>query len=147
MKSLAILNGGIFQKNHKKIARKAMVTSTNEVQSNVENKSQPTINIAHPSIVGKANVLSATSKNDTQIIDTGAADHMIRDSVTYNPFIPSSQSVISTANGRTCPIIGEGSVIFSKTLTLNSVLVVTSLGYNLLSVGQITSTLTCTVTF
>ena len=42
-----------------------MVTSTNEVQPNVEDKPQPTTNVAHPGIVGKENVFSATSKNCT----------------------------------------------------------------------------------
>ncbi|XVF37530.1 hypothetical protein REPUB_Repub20aG0016600 [Reevesia pubescens] len=132
------------KKPRKKIAGKVMVT--NEVQSNVEDKLQPTTNFAYPGIVGKANESSATSKKGTWIIDTGASDHMIRDSDQLQFIRPSSQSVISTANGSTSPI-GEGSVILSKTLTLNSVLVVLSLEYNLLSVSQITSTLAGTVTF
>ena len=60
---------------------------------------------------------------------------------------PSSQSIISTANGSTSPITGEGYVILSNTLTLDTVLVVPFIEYNLLSVSQITSTLACTVTF
>ena len=53
------------KKTRRKIAGKAMVTSTNEVQPNVEDKPQPTTNVAHPGIVGKENVFSATSKNCT----------------------------------------------------------------------------------
>ena len=60
---------------------------------------------------------------------------------------PSPQSVISTAIGNTFPIIGKGSVILSNTLTLDTVIVIPSLEYNLLFVSQITSTLACTVTF
>ena len=76
-----------------------------------------------------------------------ASDHMTWDSSQLKSVLPSSQSVISTANGSTSPITGEGSVILSNTLTLDTVLIVPSLEYNLLSVSQITSTLACTVIF
>lgn len=49
------------KKPRKKIAGKAMATPTQE--------SQPTANVAHSGIVGKAHVFSATSKNNTWIID------------------------------------------------------------------------------
>lgn len=112
-----------------------MVTSMNKYQSNVEDKSQFTANVFHPSVVGTAKVFSATSKNDTWIVNTGASDHMIRDSSYLQSIRPSSQSVMSTANGSISLVIGEGYVILSKTLTLNSFLVVPSLEYNFLSFG------------
>ena len=115
--------------------------------STEESQSQPTTNVAHLSTVGKISVLSATSKNSTWIIDTGASDHMTRDSGQLQSVLLSPQSVIFTANDSTAPITGEGSVILSNTLTLDTVLVVPTLDYNLLSVSQITSTLACTVTF
>ena len=129
------------KKPRKNIAGKAMMTSSEE------NQPLPTTNVAHPGIIGKASIFSATSKNKTWIIDTGASDHMTRDSSQLKYVLTSSQLVISTANGSTSPITGEGSVILSNTLTLDIVLVVPSLEYNLLSVSQITSTLACTVTF
>ena len=132
---------GLLKKPRKKIAEKAMMTSLEE------NQPLPTANVAHPGIIGKASVFSTTSKNRTWIIDTGASDHITRDSSQLKFVLPSSQSVISTANGSTSPITGEGSVILSNTLTLDTVLVVPSLEYNLLSISQITSTLACTVTF
>ena len=94
--------------------------------------------VAHPGIIGKASVFSATSKNRTWIIDIGASDHMTWDSNELKYVFFSSQSVISTANGSTSPITGEGSVILSNALTLDTVLVIPSLEYNLLSVSQIT---------
>ena len=129
------------KKPRKKIAGKAMMTSSKE------NQPLPTANVVHPGIIGKASVFYATSKNRTWIIDTGASDHMTWDSSQLKFVLPSSQSVISTANGSTSPITGEGSVILYNALTLDIVLVVPSLEYNLLSVSQITSTLACTVTF
>jgi hypothetical protein len=130
------------KKPRKKIAGKAMVTSTNENES-----SQPTANVAHSGIVGKAHVFSATSKNSTWIIDTGASDHMTSDYSQLQSLFPSPQTIISTANGSTSPITGVGSVILSKNITLDNVLVVPTLECNLLSVSQITSSLACTVTF
>ncbi|RVW84921.1 hypothetical protein CK203_039528 [Vitis vinifera] len=59
---------------------------------------------------------------------------------------PSSQKIVSTANGNTTPVIGEGSLTLTDTLNLDSVLVVPSLDYNLLSVSQITA-LSCIVIF
>ena len=128
-------------KPRKKIGGKAMMTLSEK------NQPLPNANVAHPGIIGKASVFSGNSKNRTWIIDTGASDHMTRDSSQLKSVLPSSQSVISTANGITSPITREGSVILSNTLTLDNVLVVPSLEYNLLSVSQITSTLACTVTF
>ncbi|XP_028100140.1 uncharacterized protein LOC114299566 [Camellia sinensis] len=118
-----------------------MVTSTEA------DPSPPTANAAHSGIDGKASVFFAISKNNTWIIDTGVSDHMTRDSGQLQFIFPSPQSVISTANGSTSPITREGSVILSQTLTLDIVLVVPSLEYNLLSVSQITSILACIVTF
>ena len=60
---------------------------------------------------------------------------------------PSSQNIVSTADGTPTPVTGEGSIVLSNTLTLDSVLVVPSLSYNLLSVGQIIQELSCIVTF
>ena len=45
------------KKPRKKIAGKAMMTSSEE------NQPLPTANVAHPGIIGKASVFSATSKN------------------------------------------------------------------------------------
>ncbi|KAL9432699.1 hypothetical protein AB3S75_027676 [Citrus x aurantiifolia] len=130
------------KKPRKKISGKANVTAAKD-----EEQPSPSANVAHPGIIGKASVCSVTSKNRMWIIDTGASEHMTRDFSKLKSVLPSSQSVISTANGSTSPIIGEGSITLSNTLTLDTVLVVPSLEYNLLSVSQITSTLACTVTF
>lgn len=51
------------------------------------------------------------------------------------------------ATGHTNPVTGEGSIALSDTLHLESVLLVPSLSYNLLSVSQITKSLACAVTF
>ena len=71
----------------------------------------------------------------------------IIDSRQVSPLRPSSQKIVSTANGNTTPVIGEGSLTLTDTLNLDSVLVVPSLYYNLLSVSQITTALSCIVIF
>ncbi|KAH0679168.1 hypothetical protein KY284_020253 [Solanum tuberosum] len=96
---------------------------------------------------GKALNSSALVSNSTWIIDSGATDHMTFDSRQVSSLKPSSQKYISTANGSSAPIIGEGSLSLINNLNLDSVLVVPSLDCNLLFVSQITTTLSCIVMF
>ena len=83
----------------------------------------------------------------TWIIDFGATYHMTFDSRQVSPLRPFSQKIVSTANGNITPVIGEGSLILTDTLNLDSVLVVPYLDYNLLSISQITATLSYIVIF
>ncbi|KAI5343223.1 hypothetical protein L3X38_011099 [Prunus dulcis] len=92
-------------------------------------------------------ILHSSLKKHTWIIDAGATDHMTFDPGQVASHTPSSQSVVSNANGTPSPVIGEGSLSLSDSLTLDSVLNVPSLYHNLLSVTQITAALNCTVTF
>lgn len=85
--------------------------------------------------------------NNAWIIDSGATDHMTYDSRQVSPLNHSNQKFVSTANGSSIQVIGEGSLTLTKTLNLDSVLVVPSLDYNLLSVSQITTALSCIVIF
>ncbi|KAH0634795.1 hypothetical protein KY284_037581 [Solanum tuberosum] len=85
-------------------------------------QSQHMANVAQPGNFRKVDVFSVTSKENTWIIYTGASDHMTRDSNKLQTIHPSSQQVISTANGNTCNITGEGSVKLSSTLTLETIL-------------------------
>ena len=95
------------------------------------------------------NVLNISThvSNSAWIIDSGAKDHMTFDSRQVSPLKSSSQNFVFTANGTSIPIIGEGSLSLTNTLNLDSVLVVPSLNYNLLSVSQITTALFCVVIF
>ena len=58
---------------------------------------------------------------------------------------PSSQHCVSMAKGNITPVVREGSSHLTNTLHLDSLLVVPSLDYNLLSVSQITTTLSCVI--
>ena len=85
--------------------------------------------------------------NSAWIIDSGATDHMTFDSRQVSPLRPSSQKIVSIANGNTTLVIGEGSLTLTDILNFDSVLVVSSLYYNLLLVSQITAALSCIVIF
>ncbi|KAJ8629640.1 hypothetical protein MRB53_022963 [Persea americana] len=92
--------------------------------------------IATSGTLGKALNTSASNSSSTWIIDSGATDHMTFDVNHIHSMKPSEQPVVSTANGTPSSVIGEGSITLTKGLNLNSVLVVPSLHYNLLSVAQ-----------
>ncbi|XXG51738.1 hypothetical protein AAC387_Pa03g0243 [Persea americana] len=103
--------------------------------------------IATSGTLSKALNTSASNSSSTWIIDSGATDHMTFDVNHIHSMKPSEQPVVSTANGTPSSVIGEGSITLTKDLNLNSVLVVPSLHYNLLSVAQVTSSLQCIVIF
>ncbi|RVX08194.1 hypothetical protein CK203_017692 [Vitis vinifera] len=90
---------------------------------------------------------NVAEKASALVAATDHGDHMTFDSRQVSPLRPSSQKIVSTANGNTTPVIGEGSLTLTDTLNLDSVLVVPSLDYNLLSVSQITAALSCIVIF
>ncbi|PRQ35290.1 putative RNA-directed DNA polymerase [Rosa chinensis] len=125
-----------FTKKPRKNLGKAAVATIEEVY--LDNASA---NVAQSGLKGKVTF------NSIWIIDTGASDHMTNDPSLVKNLRRSPQDVVSTADGTPTPVTGEGSIALSDTLTLESVLVVPSLAYNLLSVGQIILALACIVTF
>ncbi|KAK9924141.1 hypothetical protein M0R45_032528 [Rubus argutus] len=125
-----------FTKKPRKNLDKAVVATTEE-----EHLDNASANVAQSGMKGKVTL------NNTWIIDTGASDHMTNDPNLVTKLKHSSQNVVSTADGTPTSVTGEGSVVLSNNLTLESVLVVPSLAYNLLSVGQIILALACIVTF
>ncbi|KAM2791026.1 hypothetical protein PS2_002854 [Malus domestica] len=85
--------------------------------------------------------------NNMWIIDSGATKHMTYDSRQVETLKPSTKTVVSVANGNSSHGIGEGTVSLLDTFSLDTVLVVPSLDYNLLSVSQITVVLHCLMIF
>ncbi|RVX18371.1 Retrovirus-related Pol polyprotein from transposon TNT 1-94 [Vitis vinifera] len=79
---------------------------------------------------------NVAEKASTLVAAIDYGDHMTFDSRQVSPLRPSSQKIVSTANGNTTPVIGEGSLTLTDTLNLDSVLVVPSLDYNLLTSKQ-----------
>ena len=106
---------------------------------------QSTTNVVHPCITGKTSTLSIATKNSYWIIDKGASNYMTKDFVNLNSSKSSSQLVITTVNGSISMITDEGSIILIDSLTLDTILIIPSLKYNILLVSQITSTIACTM--
>lgn len=91
--------------------------------------------------------ISTLSTNNSWIIDTGATYHMTNNPKSVKTLNPSSQVVISTADGSLTLAIKEDYTILFASLTLDSVLKILSLSHNLLSVSQIIMILACSVIF
>ncbi|CAL2225380.1 unnamed protein product [Prunus armeniaca] len=91
---------------------------------NIVSSSQTTASTSSSSKIATTNshsyVLHSSSKKHVWVIDTGATDHMTFDPRQITSHTPSSQSVVSNANGTPSPVIGEGSLSLSDSLTLDS---------------------------
>ena len=101
--------------------------------------------MTQPVITGNNSVnvnVTAPSTNSAQIINSGASDHMTKDPSEIQSLKPSSQPFISTVTSGTSPVIGEGPVVLTYALSLDTVLVVPTL-----SVSRVTSSYNCTITF
>ena len=125
------------KKNSKKASTAAIVETKTEDDSGEKSSALA----ATAGNGGKVLNISTHVSNSAWIIDSSATDHMTFDSRQVSPLKSSSQHPVSIANGTSIPIIGERSLSLTNTLNLDSVLVVPSLNYNLLSVSQITTAL------
>ena len=65
----------------------------------------------------------------------------------FRSLSPSKQSSVVLADGRSCPIMGHGSVSPISSLPLSSVNYIPNFPFSLLSVSQLTKSLNCSVTF
>ncbi|RVW87558.1 Rust resistance kinase Lr10 [Vitis vinifera] len=119
-----------------------VINDNNRDQRKKDSKKTSIATVAE--IKTEANV---AEKASALVAATDHGDHMNFDSKQVSPLRPSSQKIVSTTNGNTTPVLGEGSLTLIDTLNLDFVLVVPSLDYNLLSVSQITTALSCIVIF
>lgn len=124
-----------------------MKSSTNVVVEKKAVVQQSSSFVAIAGNDGKSLNMCTFVSNSAWIINSGATDHMTFDSRHVSNLKSSSQNFVSTANGESNRIIGEGSLTLKNSLYLDSVLVVPSLNYNLLSVSKITKSLSCVVIF
>ena len=131
------------KKNSKKASTAAIVETKTEDDSGEKSSAL----VATVGNGGKVLNISIPVSNSAWIIDSGSTNHMTFDSRQVSPLKSSSQNSVSTANGTSIPIIGEGSLSLTNTLNLDYVLVIPSLNYNLLLVSQITTALFCVVIF
>lgn len=108
---------------------------------------QPTV-IASGSVVHKGNFISVLNTKREQsymwIVDSRVSDHMIGDIKQLTKFNPCYENwIVRITDGSLSRAVGTGSIVLSKDLTLNCVLLVPNLDCNLLSVSKITRDLNC----
>ena len=133
--------------SRKKNSKKASTATIVETKTEDDSGEKSSALAAAAGNGGKVLNIFTHVSNSAWIIDSGATDHMTFDYRQVSPLKSSSQNYVSTANGTSILIIGEGSLSLTNTLNLDFVLVVPSLNYNLLSVSQITIALFCVVIF
>ncbi|KAI5333626.1 hypothetical protein L3X38_023758 [Prunus dulcis] len=133
---------GWVHKGRKKDSTRASFASA---QSSEETASEPPSGTSGSKALATSGTscTSSLTCNRSWIIDTGATDHMTSSFTGLHSTKPSSQTHITSANGTTSQVMGEGSLSLTYSLSLDHVLVVPSLDYDLLSVPQIIDSLNC----
>ncbi|XP_048227838.1 uncharacterized protein LOC125369450 [Ricinus communis] len=92
-------------------------------------------------------LISAVAETKTSEDNVESTSTLVATTRKVKKLRPSLQKSVLIANGNEVPIIGEGSITATNSLNLDSVLIVPSLNYSLLSVSQITSAFSCIVIF
>lgn len=87
-------------------------------------------------------------KNNIWIVDFGASDHITSDKSIMTEFMPCNENhSVKIADGSLSKVAGYGSVTISKTLSLHSILFVSNLKCNLLSITKLTRDKKCVAKF
>nr|CAN61235.1 hypothetical protein VITISV_003186 [Vitis vinifera] len=107
----------------KKRSKKTLIAVVAKIKTKANVNEKASALVATIDYGGKFLNTSIPVINIAWIIDYGATDHMIFDSRQVSLLRPFSQKIVSTANGNTTPVIGEGSLTLTDTLNLDSVLV------------------------
>ena len=99
--------------------------------------------IGSGTLAHKGNSLSAfivgKKRKKPWIVDSGASDHMTGDATIFYTYSPCPNNLtVRIADGSLSKVAGTGSVVLSRDLTLNSVLLVPNLDCNLLSISKLT---------
>ncbi|RVW57066.1 Retrovirus-related Pol polyprotein from transposon TNT 1-94 [Vitis vinifera] len=108
--------------------------------------------IGSGTLAHKGNFLSAftTGKKRKKpwIVDSGASDHMTGDVTIFDTYSSCPNNLtVRIADGSLSKVAGTGSVVLSRDLTLNSVLLIPNLDCNLLSISKLTKEKRCITNF
>jgi hypothetical protein len=90
---------------------------------------------------------ASTSNPCSWVLDTGATDHMICSFSLFTTVIASVSKLVKLPNGNFVPVTHIGTVRLSSTLILTNVLYVPFFSFNLISVSQLTKTISCCLLF
>ncbi|RVW38886.1 Retrovirus-related Pol polyprotein from transposon TNT 1-94 [Vitis vinifera] len=120
------------------------------VQSQTSSSSNQVIGSG--TLAHKGNFLSAftTGKKRKKpwIVDSGASDHMTGDATIFDTYSSCPNNLtVRIVDGSLSKVAGTGSVVLSRDLTLNSVLLVPNLDCNLLSISKLTKEKRCITNF
>lgn len=92
--------------------------------------------------------ISSKNYSNAWIIDSSALEHMMSNSAIFSSYLLClGKPKIKGADDLFSSVASQGTVKISPTLSLNLVLHVPNLNYNLLSVGKITKDLNCSFEF
>ncbi|CAN1766567.1 Retrovirus-related Pol polyprotein from transposon TNT 1-94 [Linum perenne] len=92
--------------------------------------------------------LSACTEFSVWVLDSGATDHMTNQPLSFVTYTSNTGfHKVKIANGNLAPIVGQGHIPISKSLTLKSVLHVPKLTCNLLSIRKLTKDSNCIAVF
>ncbi|WKA11938.1 hypothetical protein VitviT2T_029385 [Vitis vinifera] len=108
--------------------------------------------ISSGTLAHKGNFLSAFTAGKKRkkpwIVDSGASDHMTGDATIFDTYSSCPNNLtVRIADGSLSKVAGTGSVVLSRDLTLNSVLLVPNLDCNLLSISKLTKEKRCITNF
>ncbi|RVW42410.1 Retrovirus-related Pol polyprotein from transposon RE1 [Vitis vinifera] len=108
--------------------------------------------IGSGTLAHKDNFLSAFTAGKKRkkpwIVDSGASDHMTGDATIFDTYSSCPNNLtVRIADGSLSKVAGTGSVVLSRDLTLNSVLLVPNLDCNLLSISKLTKEKRCITNF
>ncbi|RVW43757.1 Retrovirus-related Pol polyprotein from transposon TNT 1-94 [Vitis vinifera] len=108
--------------------------------------------IGSGTLAHKGNFLSAFTAGKKRkkpwIVDSGAFDHMTGDATIFDTYSSCPNNLtVRIVDGSLSKVAGTGSVVLSRDLTLNSVLLVPNLDCNLLSISKLTKEKRCITNF
>ncbi|RVX15883.1 Retrovirus-related Pol polyprotein from transposon TNT 1-94 [Vitis vinifera] len=108
--------------------------------------------IGSGTLAHKGNFLSAfiagKKRKKPWIVDSGASDHMTGDATIFYTYSSCPNNLtVRIADGSLSKVAGTGSIVLSRDLTLNSVLLVPNLDCNLLSISKLTKEKRCITNF
>ncbi|KAL0293025.1 UNVERIFIED_CONTAM: Retrovirus-related Pol polyprotein from transposon TNT 1-94 [Sesamum radiatum] len=98
------------RKRNSKSNHHATVAVTEPTNVSEKSSNHASVAVVESSNTGKVFHTYAPTNNSAWIIDSGATDHMTFDTNHVKSLKPSSQQIVSTANGNPSPVAGEGEV-------------------------------------
>ena len=125
---------------------KKLLSPLLSVQSQTGSSSNQVIDFG--TLAHKGNSLSAFTggkkRNKPWIVDLGASDHMTEDATIFYTYSSCPNNLtVRIADGSLSKVVGTCSIVLSRDLTLNSVLLIPNLDCNLLSISKLNKEKRC----